>query len=108
MGFFVCYLVAAELISSKKSKGEILVFRRGHIPASAKGKYKDDVEIANEHEANLEKMETDASAVIQEQTAIFHWKDVCFDIKIKGQPRRILDHVDGWVRPGTLTCLMVS
>ena len=26
--------------------------------------------------------------------------------KIKGQPRRILDHVDGWVKPGTLTALM--
>lgn len=27
-------------------------------------------------------------------------------IKIKGEPRRILDHVDGWVKPGTLTALM--
>ena len=32
--------------------------------------------------------------------------DVCYDIKIKGEPRRILDHVDGWVKPGTLTALM--
>jgi len=31
---------------------------------------------------------------------------VCYDIKIKGEPRRILDHVDGWVKPGTLTALM--
>ena len=108
VGFFICYLTAAELIEAAKSKGEILVFRRGHIPASAKAKDKDDVEAANDHSAKLEKMETDASAVIQEQTAIFHWKDVCYDIKIKGELRRILDHVDGWVRPGTLTCLMVS
>jgi ATP-binding cassette, subfamily G (WHITE), member 2, PDR len=28
------------------------------------------------------------------------------DIKIKGEPRRLLDHVDGWVKPGTLTALM--
>lgn len=29
-----------------------------------------------------------------------------YDIKIKKEPRRILDHVDGWVKPGTLTGLM--
>jgi len=32
--------------------------------------------------------------------------NVCFDVKIKSENRRILDHVDGWVKPGTLTALM--
>ncbi|KAK1229295.1 Multidrug resistance protein [Marasmius sp. AFHP31] len=49
---------------------------------------------------------SDAVAVIQKQTSIFHWEDVCYDITIKGQPRRILDDVDGWVEPGKLTALM--
>ncbi len=31
---------------------------------------------------------------------------MCFDVKIKSETRRILDHVDGWVKPGTLTALM--
>lgn len=48
------------------------------------------------------------AGIIQRQTAIFSWKDVVYDIKIKKEPRRILDHVDGWVKPGTLTALMVS
>ena len=43
---------------------------------------------------------------IQKQTAIFSWRDVTYDIKIKKEERRILDHVDGWVKPGTLTALM--
>jgi ATP-binding cassette, subfamily G (WHITE), member 2, PDR len=34
------------------------------------------------------------------------WHDVVYDIKIKSETRRILDHVDGWVKPGTLTALM--
>lgn len=46
------------------------------------------------------------STVIERQTAIFQWQDVCYDIKIKKEDRRILDHVDGWVKPGTLTALM--
>ena len=109
IGLMTVYLLASEYITEKKSKGEVLVFRRGHAPAAIKHvKHSGDPEAADHHGAgnDLEKIETEASAVIQEQTAIFHWKDVCYDIKIKGEPRRILNHVDGWVKPGTLTALM--
>lgn len=111
MGFFMCtYLIATEYISEAKSKGEVLLFRRGHQPAAI-SKGSDDVEKSNEPvpaEKTEESSNAGSSAGIQRQTAIFHWKDVCYDIKIKGQPRRILDHVDGWVKPGTCTALMVS
>ncbi|TKA48943.1 hypothetical protein B0A54_01019 [Friedmanniomyces endolithicus] len=103
------YLAATELISSKKSKGEVLVFRRGHTPASLKEKSRDlETADAGANGAPLEKKESyvEASNIIQRQTAIFSWKDVCYDIKIKSETRRILDHVDGWVKPGTLTGLM--
>ena len=43
---------------------------------------------------------------ISESVATFHWRDVCYDINIKGENRRILNNVDGWVKPGTLTALM--
>lgn len=49
----------------------------------------------------------DGSADITAGTACFHWEDICYDIKIKGQERRLLDHVDGWVKPGVSTALMV-
>jgi hypothetical protein len=48
------------------------------------------------------------SGTIQKQTSIFQWKNICYDIQIKKEERRILDRVDGWVKPGTLTALMVS
>ncbi|KAI7088188.1 pleiotropic drug resistance protein, ABC superfamily [Hortaea werneckii] len=100
------YLGATELISSKKSKGEVLVFRRGQQPTE---KVRDE-ETVNDgaHGAELAKQEsyTSATDIIQKQTAIFSWRNVCYDIKIKKENRRILDHVDGWVKPGTLTALM--
>ncbi|OJD40803.1 abc transporter [Diplodia corticola] len=99
-----CYLAATEFISAKKSKGEVLVFRRGHIPATAKTT--DDVEGAPAGRVPVSEKTDNADAIIQRQTAIFHWEDMCYDIKIKGEDRRILDHVDGWVKPGTLTALM--
>ncbi|UKZ84353.1 ZEB2-regulated ABC transporter 1 [Trichoderma asperellum] len=102
------YFVATDIIQAKKSKGEVLVFRRGHIVAS--GSKKADAEASLSGPVPVVEKGTDISAEetanIQGSTSVFHWGKVCYDIKIKGEPRRILDHVDGWVKPGTLTALM--
>lgn len=45
---------------------------------------------------------------IQGGSDIFHWRDVCYDVQIGPETRRLLNHVDGWVKPGTLTALMGS
>lgn len=101
-----CYLIATELISAKKSKGEVLLFRLGHKPASMK-EHAQDEETADDGAALAKKESyTEPSDIILRQTAVFSWRDVCYDIKIKSEERRILDHVDGWVKPGTLTALM--
>ncbi|MCJ1420821.1 hypothetical protein MMC32_007180 [Xylographa parallela] len=109
LGLMFTYLIASELISAKKSKGEVLVFQRGHVPAVLTKTSPDDIEASGNlrHSQHAgPRLSRDISAVIQKQTAIFQWHDVCYDIKIKGGDRRILDHVDGWVKPGTLTALM--
>ncbi|KAH8697976.1 ABC-2 type transporter-domain-containing protein [Talaromyces proteolyticus] len=108
IGLTGAYLLATEIISSKKSKGEVLVFQRGHIPLWAKNT-SEDAEAARTGVSTPTEKEIEGrglSAAIKRQTSIFQWHDVCYDIKIKGQPRRILDKVDGWVKPGTLTALM--
>ena len=53
-----------------------------------------------------EKTQDDAVGAIPAQKDIFTWRNVVYDIQIKGEPRRLLDHVSGWVKPGTLTALM--
>ncbi|KAK8052265.1 hypothetical protein PG993_003650 [Apiospora rasikravindrae] len=112
------HLVATEYISEKKSKGEVLVFRRGHSATRRAFTGKQDseaslsgpvpvVEKSPKPTPQNDGSSSDGTAgVIQASTSVFQWKDVCYDIKIKGEPRRILDHVDGWVKPGTLTALM--
>ncbi|KAI0469153.1 ABC-2 type transporter-domain-containing protein [Xylaria cf. heliscus] len=106
------YMVAAELVSEKKSKGEVLVFRRGHKPAQFKER-KGDLEDGDSPRvgpiatnASRPVADSKEAGMLAEQRSVFHWSDICYDIKIKGEPRRILDHVDGWVKPGTLTALM--
>jgi ABC-type multidrug transport system ATPase subunit len=112
-GFLAMYMFAAENVSAKKSKGEVLVFRRGHKPASFK-EHKNDaesggVQVAGPAVAAAGKESghtSDKEANIQRTTSTFHWRNVCYEVKIKSQTRQILNNVDGWVKPGTLTALM--
>ncbi|KAH7265415.1 ABC-2 type transporter-domain-containing protein [Fusarium redolens] len=112
--FTFTYMVAAELVSEKKSKGEVLVYRRGHKPAAVANAEKkhSDPEAAMAHIGPVVTAERTRSrtnkdgGMLQEQTSVFQWHDVCYEVKIKDETRRILDHVDGWVKPGTLTALM--
>ncbi|PLB48341.1 pleiotropic drug resistance protein, ABC superfamily [Aspergillus steynii IBT 23096] len=101
--FMITHLATTEYISEAKSKGEVLLFRRGQAPRNP-----EDVETSTGVGASQKTDESGQreTAAIQRQEAIFHWQDVCYDIKIKNEPRRILDHVDGWVKPGTCTALM--
>ncbi|OCK85345.1 hypothetical protein K432DRAFT_413340 [Lepidopterella palustris CBS 459.81] len=111
--FMIAYLLASEMIPASRSKGEVLVFRRGYKPVSTVRSTDDEESAAanvvgrnnttGESPTDVRKQNPMG---IQRQTAIFHWRDVCYDISIKGKPRRILDQVDGWVKPGTLTALM--
>ncbi|KAL4960885.1 pleiotropic drug resistance family ABC transporter [Aspergillus stella-maris] len=105
--FLAAYIICSEYVRAKPSKGEILVFPRGKIPAFAKEVRRDEEE-ATTKETPVQASDTgdDHVGAISKQTAIFHWQDVCYDIKIKGEDRRILNHIDGWVKPGTLTALM--
>lgn len=103
--FFLALLIAtSEFIRAKPSKGEILVFPRKKIPVFA-NKLLSDSESGPNEKSHIGAA-TDDTPTLAKQTAIFHWENVCYDIKIKGNPRRILDGVDGWVKPGTLTALM--
>lgn len=104
--FLFLYIITSEFIRAKPSKGEILVFPRRNIPAFAKKAPNDDAENTSTEKGQVESGSHDQTANLAKQTSIFHWENVCYDIKIKGKPRRILDGVDGWVKPGTLTALM--
>ena len=104
LALMALYLGATELIKGKKSKGEVIVFPRTKMPKNGVA----DLEGGGKGVSVAQKEKEKDEVSIQRQTAIFHWQDVCYDVQIKKETRRILDHVDGWVKPGTLTALMVS
>ena len=105
--FTSTYLIFTDKIQAAKSKGEVLVFHRGHVPRHIQKTSDEEARLGERWNDQDTTHEKQGVASIHRQTKIFHWKDVVYDIKIKGKPRRLLDHVDGWVKPGTLTALMV-
>ncbi|KAJ6440945.1 ABC transporter CDR4 [Purpureocillium lavendulum] len=110
IGYLALHLIATEYIASERSKGEVLVFsHKGMKRHMRQATTSEKADMENGAVANVQQgavSTDDEVANVEKQTSIFHWKNVCYDIKIKGNPRRILDHVDGWVKPGTLTALM--
>ncbi|KAH9430509.1 hypothetical protein MCOR02_007844 [Pyricularia oryzae] len=94
--FLFTYMVAAENVREKKSKGEVLVFRRGQRPAAIKDA-KTDPEAGPPKVGGAvvaANMTGENAGFIQRQTSTFGWRDVCYEVQIKKETRRILDHVD--------------
>lgn len=106
--FLGTYLFASEMIAATRSKGEVLVFRKKYL--RNRRQPNTDKEAANTMRTVVAEntvKDSGKSPAIHKQTDIFQWRDVCYDIQIKNETRRLLDQVDGWVKPGTLTALMV-
>ena len=106
--FFHCvYLAATEFNRGSGSKAEALVFRPGHAPkylhegSDLEGSQKTTASVAAGSGPLGEK-----DFHLPPQTDILMWKGVNYDIPVKEGTRRLLDDVNGWVKPGTLTALM--
>ncbi|PQE32933.1 abc transporter cdr4 protein [Rutstroemia sp. NJR-2017a WRK4] len=101
----ICYLVATEYISARRSKGEILIFQKHHLPKHG---------ARNDEEAQILYKPTQAEEVhIPEgskekqlgspsHAASFIWEHMFYKINSK----IILEDIEGWVKPGSLVALM--
>jgi ABC-type glutathione transport system ATPase component len=109
--FLATYLLATGMNSSTSSTAEVLIFLRDHKTTP--------VGEATEHVGDTDgqpglpvvcadpnKVHTREDGLVPLKKNVLNWCDVVYDIRIKGETRRLLDHVSGWVKPGTLTALM--
>ncbi|KAI9152190.1 ABC multidrug transporter A-1 [Paramyrothecium foliicola] len=103
IGLCIIHLILSELVAAARSRGEVLVFKRG---SRGLRKAKSDKESGSlEPSRSAHNIESNVAAV-EKQTSILHWQNLCYTVKTKEGDRTILDNVDGWVKPGTLTALM--
>jgi ATP-binding cassette subfamily G (WHITE) protein 2 (PDR) len=106
----LCHLVTTELVASARSKGEVLVFRRSRMHKAKAKQLRMDEETGTTPAMLAEKSSDKEGSgfKVEQHASVFHWEDVCYEVQIKDQTRKILDNVDGWIKPGTLTALMVA
>jgi ATP-binding cassette subfamily G (WHITE) protein 2 (PDR) len=111
MATFLCavYLAASEWIPLQGSKGEVLLFPRGHKALKAavgdeeSQISKDRVSMAVEvHEKS-----TPITFNPPEASTPFLWDHLTYDVKTPKGPKRLLDGIQGWAKQGTLTAVMV-
>jgi ATP-binding cassette, subfamily G (WHITE), member 2, PDR len=111
--FLAAYLMFTEINVYTTSTAEVLVFRQSNNKRQSSrrensGDYSDLERLVTETTIITKSSPMDDMEIrpIPPPKKSFTWKNVTYDITIKGEPRRLLDHVSGYVRPGTLTALM--
>ncbi|KAH6884150.1 ABC-2 type transporter-domain-containing protein [Thelonectria olida] len=105
VAFFFMYMVSAEFSKPPVSKGEVLVFKKGKGPSKGSR----DIESQQSRPVaaqNSPSTPGQGQKGLSAGASVFHWENLCYDIQIKGKDRRLLDQVDGWVKPGVSTALM--
>lgn len=118
--FFVS-LTAIGLESQKANKGgaDATIFKRGEAPKSVaqammKGSVPEDEETGrHENDAQKDKENTDEKDSDEDEDSglsrnetVFTWTGVNYTIPYEHGTRKLLQHQQGYVRPGKLTALM--
>ena len=115
--FCVAHLLAAEYISAERTRGDVLLYHRGHGGKPSKQAsdpegaitspiFAQDIDKEEGGDSHHERPRTVQN--ILKQSSVFHWDNLSYEVKTKHGTKKILNSIDGWVKPGTLTALMVG
>lgn len=110
--FCALYLLGTEYISLQKSKGDVLLFHRRNM---LKAKKSDDEEAqvvrgqqvtSTDEAGDLFRPSRKMSLDEKSGEATFMWENLSYEMQIKGGKTKILEGIEGWIKPGTLTALI--
>ena len=117
--FVLITMLGAEFQTDPSASSGVMVFRRNkkalaemdakraeaEARASRAAGQDAPPEETQEWEVHSEKPGA-AGGALQVSDEVFSWHNVCYDIPLKGETRRLLDNVSGFVAPGKMTALM--
>ncbi|KAK6202414.1 ABC-2 type transporter-domain-containing protein [Scheffersomyces amazonensis] len=107
--FLFTYIILCEYNKGAMQKGEILIFQERALRKKKRAMHDQEsgtVEKVLKGSSSASSGETRTFSKFLENHETFHWRDLTYRIKIKNEDRVILNHVNGWVKPGELTALM--
>lgn len=117
--FLVLYLILSELAKGRRLKGEVALYLRSNMKKAIKEKKKQNQDLESGKNLGYPSDDQTGSGKYDSvyesekgfsfsERQIFHWRNLTYQVKVKGGNRILLDHVDGWVKPGEVTALMGS
>lgn len=121
------HLLAAEFIPAEKSRGEVLLYprrfavkqRQMTTAATPNDTLEEDGPAPRVFAQDLalpclgpvplkgQDRKSELAVTLLRHHGTFHWRDLDYQVKTKAGTRQILSQIEGWVKPGTLTALMV-
>ncbi|KAJ5928919.1 CDR ABC transporter [Penicillium verhagenii] len=113
--FFVFLtMLGMEIQKPNKGGSSVTVFKRGEAPKAVETAIENsgrpaDVETTEKEAPSASLTDDEAKEKVQDiakNTLIFTWQDVNYTIPYKGGQRKLLQNVNGYVKPGRLTALM--
>ncbi|CAO2657983.1 Nn.00g072430.m01.CDS01 [Neocucurbitaria sp. VM-36] len=106
VGFTILYAVATEFKKLDNSSSNRQVFHK-RSTRKIEGSTKDMESASSGTLEEQEKSERNTASIeLEKSKDVFSWKNLSYDVEIKGGTRRLLSDVEGFVEPGTLTALM--
>ncbi|KAI1765834.1 ABC-2 type transporter [Hypoxylon sp. FL1150] len=118
--FLVISMIGMERMKPNAGGAAVTVFKRGQVPKSVQqsietGGRKGDMEsgpigekIMPAHKDSMgdEKRDEDTMRAVAKNETVFTFQNVNYTIPFQGGERKLLQNVQGFVRPGKLTALM--
>jgi ATP-binding cassette subfamily G (WHITE) protein 2 (SNQ2) len=112
IAFILALLVLTEVNISSSYKPPIVLFKRRRkanpiiLPSSSLvGDAEKSLGVTDISSNSPEKVTPTAKAV-EPMSHVFSWRDINYVVAVKGEKRKLLDNVSGFVSPGKLTALM--
>lgn len=116
--FIALTMLGMELQKPNKGGSAATIFKRGEEPETVRRalenkKLPEDVESGNKEkgvDGNMNESASEDSGEkvtgIAQSTSIFTWRNVNYTIPYKGREKKLLQDVQGYVKPGRLTALV--
>ena len=120
--FIICYMIGSEFQTDPAASGGVMIFKRGSVrrdelTEAEKEAQNPGVDFQHNQPTGTDEKHPQQAAVaaapeheqhgiLQVSDEVFSWEHVNYDVMIKGNPRRLLNDVSGFVAPGKMTALM--
>lgn len=120
--FFIFFVfltaLGMELQKPNKGGGSVTIYKRGQVPSSVKAEMERGAQAGDEEkgkqngaagtkdEGSSSSQDEKSAQGVAKNDTIFTWQNVNYTIPYEGEERKLLENVQGFVKPGKLTALM--